>query len=394
MSIARRKSHRPRSVLVAIFTSGITGWKKRIGVFRYIGEGRPWNVRMAVNLQELQAAWGNRGDLDGILVNAPGVDPTICGFADMAIPMVLFNHNLPSSSPVFSRRNGVFFLHQDSSSIGMTAAQHLLSIGIYRSFVFLAPEAPTSWSEQRERAFSSVLQKKGFSCTRLTASQGHLESSAILSSLPRPIGLFAASDRTALHAFAIARMAKLRIPDELSIIGVDNDESICESSTPLLSSIATEPETFGYTAARLLDQLMEHPDRPSKDVVLRCKLNVVTRRSTPEGSPHGHLVTKALAYISSHAIDGIGPNDVAQHLGISRRLLDLRFSQIQHGSVLAAIQEQRLARVKEHLLHSSMTIEQITQACGFGSLNHLKKLFKGRFGMSMRQWRQLHQRSP
>lgn len=382
--------HKIRTVLIAIFTTGMTGWQKRSGVFRFIGEGKPWNVQIATTMEELKAAWHARGGLDGILLSAPNVDADLCGFADTDIPTVLFNLNLPQSSPIFSRKTGVVFLHHDSGSIGELAARHLLDAGTMRSFVFLAPNESASWSEQREASFAAALAKCGFSYTRFAATQDLPLIVKRLKTLERPIALFAASDRTALQAIALGRAAGLRIPDELAILGVDNDESICESTTPTLSSIATAPEILGYTAAQFLDQLMSRPNRPTRHVTIKCHLDVAVRASTPGGTPHGHLVEKAVAYIESHATDGIGPNDVAKHLGISRRLLDLRFAQVQHQTVLSIIQDCRLRNVQRKLLSSKATIEEITRTCGYNSPNHLKKIFKERFGMSMRQWQTQH----
>lgn len=383
---SNRQKLKVRTVLVAIFTTGMTGWQKRSGVFRYIGEGRPWNVQIATTADELKSAWQSHDKFDGLIVSAPDLDADLCGFANTDIPTVLFNLNLPIRSPIFARKNGVVFLHHDSASIGTLAAQHLLSTGLMRSFVFLAPNGTPVWSAQREASFAATLSKCGFAYAKLTARQDAEDAVRTLHSLEKPVGLFAASDKIALQAVSLARAASLRVPEDLAILGVDNDESICESTTPTLSSIATTPETLGYASAELLDQLMRCPNRPNRDVTITCKPNVVARESTPDGTPYGPLVEKALVYIDAHATDGIGPNDVAKHLGISRRLLDLRFAQVQRRSVLSVLQDRKLARVQQELQTATSTIEEITQRCGYNSPNHLKKLFKARFGMSMRHW--------
>ena len=381
------KASRCKTVLIAIFTVGMTGWQKRNGVFRYIGEGRPWNVQIAATKEEFKAAWSRRKNIDGLLVSAPNIDADMCGFANTSIPTVLFNLNIPTSSPIFSRKTGVVFLHHDSSSIGDMAARHLLSAGMLNSFVFLAPGNAASWANEREKAFAAALSKCNFQHTRLEAAQDNDKSLEILRSLEKPIGMFAASDRIALNAITLAREARLHVPDDIAILGVDNDESICESTAPTLSSIATSPETLGYTAAQLLDQLMAKPMRASRNVTLKCKLEISLRESTFGETPHGPLVEKACAYIDAHATDGIGPNDVAKHLGISRRLLDLRFSQVRHKSVLSIIQDAKLRNVQKQLLSTSSSIEKITHDCGYNSPNHLKKVFKTRLGMSMRDYR-------
>ena len=140
-------------------------------------------------------------------------------------------------------------------------------------------------------------------------------------------------------------------------------------------------------AAKLLDDLLTRPDRPPRSVTVKGKPSVAERGSTLGTKPYGHLVEKALAYISRYATDGIGPNDVAMHLHISRRLLDLRFSQTGQDSVLSTISRHKLQAVKKMLQETSCTIDMISQECGYGSPNHLMKVFKRKFGMSMRDYR-------
>ena len=137
----------------------------------------------------------------------------------------------------------------------------------------------------------------------------------------------------------------------------------------------------------MLDELISHPDRPPRNVTVKGKPSVAERGSTLGTQPYGHLVEKALAYIGRHATDGIGPDDVAMHLHISRRLLDLRFSQAGRGSVLSAISSRRLQAVKKMLEETAYTIDRISQECGYGSPNHLMKMFKRKFGISMRAYR-------
>lgn len=385
--MTKAKEVKSRNVLIAVSTMGLMGWQKRNGVFRYISEGKPWNIKLVSTTAELKSYCDSHAQIDGMIVSMPDIGPDICGFAGTDIPIVLFNINLPRTSSIFSRPRGVVFLHHDSWLIGETAANHLLSTGSFNSFAFLSPPKSVPWAEEREKAFSANIAKCGFTCTRLLADADPADAIQTLQSMPRPIGLFAASDRLALTAFAIAGAAELKIPEDISILGVDNDESICESTSPALSSISVAPDRFGYMAAKLLDELILRPDRPSRSVTVKGIPNVAERGSTLGTNPHGHLVERAIAYIRRHATDGIGPNDVAMHLRISRRLLDLRFSQTEQGTVLSAISGCRLEAVRKMLEDTSLTIDRISQNCGYGSPNHLMKVFKREFGLSMRDYR-------
>lgn len=376
-----------KNVAVVLFTTGYTGWQKRQGIFRYIGEGHPWNVRLVSSAEELESLKTSPERLDGALLSVP--DPTISldDYFDPTLPLVLFNINLAPSSAILRRTKGTVFIHHDSRLLGETAAAHLLACGRLRSFACLGEPGSPSWSVLRCDTFTARIERAGFACTRLTADREIRRLSADLAALPRPLGLFTASDRTALLALAACQAARLRVPADVAVLGVDDDEAICESTDPPLSSVRTNPDELGYIAATLLDELMKAPNRRSRHTTLQCRPSVTTRGTTDGAQPHGRVVAKALAFIAANATRGIGPDDVAHHLGISRRLLDLRFRSLAGESVLSAIQRTRLENVKRLLRETDETIESITAQSGYHAVNHLKKVFLKAFGMSMREWR-------
>ena len=385
-----RKASKQKSVLIILIATGLTGWQKRNGIFRYIGEGRPWDIRLVSTLDELNDLSRKDITFDGAIVSAADSEAYVAKSLPRDLPMVLFNINLPPSSPLLTRPTGKIFIHHDSYAIGETAANYLLSSGRIRSFAYLDTDEPAVWSDQRYSTFAKIIEKTGFPAHRLSSGDSQEGLAADLAALPRPIGLLVATDRLALLAYSACRKVGLSIPEDIAILGVDDDVTICESVRPSLSSVRTNPESVGYIAAKLLDDLMSAPRRKSRSVSLKNKPVVTVRESTIEGNPHGRTVERALSYISAHATDGIGANDIAHHLGISRRTLDARFREMTGSTVLAHIQSQRLDAVKKLLAETTDTIESITGQCGFGSANHLKKIFKRTFGCSMREWRLSH----
>ena len=179
---------------------------------------------------------------------------------------------------------------------------------------------------------------------------------------------------------------KIKIPKDIAILGVDNDTLICENAQPRLSSVQPDFGNEGHLAAEILDQMMNGKETSSSTVLVGVT-RIVQRESTAEQSHAGLLVQKALAYIDRHALEGIGVNDVVQHLNCSRRLADLRFRELQGTSIMQTIIEKRLDEVRRRLAGTKEKIDAIASACGFDNSNYLKNLFKKRFGMSMREFR-------
>ena len=177
------------------------------------------------------------------------------------------------------------------------------------------------------------------------------------------------------------------IPGKIALLGVDNDELLCNSTHPRLSSIRPDHYAEGAVAQRELEALMRaRKPRPAKSL-LCGRMEIVVRESTAPITPAARLMTHALEFIKRQAIHGIGPDDVADHLGISRRLLDLRFHELHSMSVARSILDVKLDAVKRLLAETDEYIVVISRKCGFPNPNHLKNVFAAKFGISMRDWR-------
>lgn len=137
----------------------------------------------------------------------------------------------------------------------------------------------------------------------------------------------------------------------------------------------------------MLDRMMRTPSAASPKPVFMPVGEVVERESTAPTPPAAHLVARALAYIHTHAAECISVSDVVRHLGISRRLADRRFGAATGTSLRRAIEDRRLALVKERLASTHLPINKISRLCGYANIQRLKYVFKTRFGMSMSTWR-------
>ena len=198
----------------------------------------------------------------------------------------------------------------------------------------------------------------------------------------------AATDYIAMQVLEACRAAKISIPEQIAIVGVDNDELLCNATRPTLSSIQPDHEGLGYFGAQILDCMMSGR-KLQKNIPSHVKcLKVIMRDSTRIVPPAGYMVREALAFIRANAARGISVNDIVNHIGVSRRLLYLRFKQMTGKAIHETILETRLENVKRKLTQTTEPLSQIAAECGIGSANRLSHLFHERFGIYPSRLRQ------
>ena len=183
----------------------------------------------------------------------------------------------------------------------------------------------------------------------------------------------------------IVTAAGVRVPQEIAVLGVDNEWILCTHMRPTLSSIHPDFERSGVLAAHCMERMLRrtapilHEIAPVKDIV--------ERESTAPSSPAGQMVARAEEFIRDHADENLHVEDIVRHLKVSRRLLFLRFRQITGHTVLDAIRTAQLERVRTLLRTTTLSITEICRLCRFRSENHLKRLFKQAFGQTMSDYR-------
>ena len=381
--------------------TGASGRDLMTGAFRYARAGRHWNIRllqMPDALTRETVEQFERDHVDGIIASELGIAGAPELLARSKIPLVVVG---PREKAIEKRTCNIAFIRNDEREIGRAAAKHFLGLGRFRSFGFVPTHGEYFWSSEREIGFREHLEAHGCTCRHFdsAAPHGSAADQAALENwvrrLPKPSAILSAWDLRATQVLDALNNLGIAVPDEVAVLGVDNDELLCDFTDPPLSSVLPDHEHAGYRAAEELQRLMS--GRKSKDgpKTVFCHLKgIVERESTKAMAPAAYLVDKALAFIDRHATSGIGVRDVVAHLGCSRRLADMRFSQFQHKTILETITERRLNEVLRQLKGSHQPILTISRQCGFPNANHLKKLFRARFGMSMRDWRKRHSRTP
>lgn len=376
-----------KRLVAALRLAGIAGQEKLAGIFRYFsevyGDDAPYDVRLFRTKAEFSPE-ALRAEMesgaDGFIVSIPESEATAELLACVDSPTIVMD--IPADS-LGKREKNLVFIRNSAAEIGREAAHYLIGQGVARAYAFLhavdGAGKPEGWSTERFRAFAATLRDNGLWCTELSG----VEDAA---KLRRPAAVLAANDDCAFKLAEFLRSRRIRVPQDIAVLGVDNEELICVNCRPRLSSVQPDFEREGYMAAKLVDEML-HGKAVTRTVLLVGVKTIVRRESTTEQSASGRLVQKALAYIDKHALQGIGVVDVVKHLKCSRRLADLRFRELQGRSILAAITERRLDEVKRRLAGTREKMDFIASECGYGNSTYLKNLFKKKFGMSMREWR-------
>ena len=292
----------------------------------------------------------------------------------------------------------------DNAPLGRCAAEYFLERK-FRHFAFIGQVNDASWSEQRRQTFSDRLAKDNFICTvypRLSQAARKDFSSEQknlcnwLSALPKPVAILVANDVRARQVLDSCLKAGLAVPQDVAVLGVDNDEMLCETTHPQLSSIQMSTEQAGFEAARALDGMMRgaHHGKRRQSIITYGFSHLVTRRSTETVQIADPLVARAVEFIRINAGITVTVQGLADHLNVSRRSLEIRFKSVMGHTVYTEIMRVRLKRVQTQLRDSSMTVDAIAETCGFAHASHLSEVFRQYFGMTMTAYRRQTRDAP
>jgi LacI family transcriptional regulator len=280
----------------------------------------------------------------------------------------------------------------DGAGIATLAIEHFIERG-FRHFAFCDL---TDVSCFRRRRFEEQLAKRELTCHVFEVQFGERNDwilgrdrkrlEAWLRKLPKPIGILAHNDVRGRHLVDACRRLGIAMPDEVAVLGVDNELPHCEMCTPPLSSIVTDAERVGFEAATLLDQLMKGQS-PSPNRILIPPLGIVVRQSTDVTATTDVHVAKAVRYIRQYASEGIDVGDVLRHVTISRTALDQRFLKALGHTPHEEIRRARLKRARELLGESNLTLEMIAERCGFRHAEYLGAVFRQEFGQTPGEYR-------
>lgn len=372
-------SPRPRRRQVALLVETSNAYARGLlqGIVHYIREHEPWSFHLMEQ--------GRGDDPPEWLAQWQG-DGIIARIETPRIARAIMRAGVPAVDVSAARLvPGLPWVETDDAQIARLAAEHLLERG-FKHFGFCG-DARFNWSAWRERHFCDRLRAAGaeVNCYRSAAeATGDIAAQVAdlrrwLAELPKPVGIMAAYDSRGQQVLDACRGAGLAVPAEVAVIGVDNDELLCDLATPPLSSVIPNAHRAGYEAAALLDGLMA--GRPiGAEARLIAPLGVAPRQSTDVLAVDDRDVARAVQFIREHACDGINVEDVLRAVPLSRRVLEQRFRRLLGRTPREEILQVRLARVRQLLSETDLPLYQIAERAGFEHAEYLSVVFKRETG--------------
>ncbi|MFP4052645.1 MAG: substrate-binding domain-containing protein [Phycisphaerae bacterium] len=357
------------------------------GICDYARPGREWTFRFgrgATNARDAQE-WG----ADGIITYVQ-TQQELDELMTLGIPTVAVTER--------ARHPRAACVSYDNKEAGRLAAQHLLQRG-FENFAFAA-SANNVVSDLRLKGFRQELDMKGRDC-----AVGILDDATVLSgipkpwaeldqqatewlrSLPQPVGVLAWRDLTAQGLTEACIQADLRVPTDVAIVGIDNDETFCEMGTPTISSVEMPFRQVGHRAAKILELMMlegEPPERPTL-IKPRC---VISRQSTDIVAVEDDAIATAMEFIRDHASEPISVREVLQATKVSRRSLENRFKRVTGNTPLEEIHRVRVELGKQYLARTDMTVSDVATSSGFRSAKRFSAVFQKLTGLKPSEYRQ------
>jgi LacI family transcriptional regulator len=376
-----------RHVALLIETAGSYGRGLLAGVARYNREHGGWSTYFRPRpVSEPLPSWLAKWKGDGILARVDSKE--VAEFIlQLGIPAVNLRMNVPALP--------IPYVGLNHSEVGVLAATHLRDRG-FRSYGFCGrPRGIHPGLDERGDKFREVVTKAGFPFSQFhaRAQEGVLgwekEQQQIvkwLETLPRPVGILASNDERGLEVLDACRRRGFTVPDEVAVVGVDNDEPLCELAIPPLTSIDPNPMQIGYEAAQMLDQLMAGKKKLPL-VHLLSPRGIIVRRSSDTLASEDSDVNDALHFIRDRFAKNIGVTDVLAHVGVSRGVLQQKMKKILGRTVHQEIERVRLTRAKELLAMGNLSIKQVAREVGFSSPQYLTRVFRAVVGETPAKYR-------
>jgi len=298
-----------------------------------------------------------------------------------AITVPLVNTSSRSAEPLLPA------VRADNVEAGRKAAEHLMARGFGR-YVFVG-RLGFGFSIARLAGFSAALEAAGYAVEQVPVVDDSLV--AWLSAVDEPVGVLATDDRVAQKLIDTASQAGVAVPEQVAVIGVDDDEFICEADPVPISSVDVRGEAVGYRAAELLDAMLHGEPAPAEPIIVPCG-EVMTRRSTDTIAVADPAVRDAVRYIREHAYARMRIDDMMDGLRVSRRTLEKRFKAEFGRTLHDEVQRVRLDRARELLTRSDLNIDAIADRTGFSDRKWFSRAFRALTGMPPGRYRTAHRR--
>jgi LacI family transcriptional regulator len=378
-------SHAPNiAVLVELSNSHARGLIR--GVSRYAQTHGPWKLHLLERLrpkdiQRSLKTW----QCDGLIakVKTPAIAEQL---GKSGIPVV----NVSGMTTI----GRWLRVDTDDSAVCWLATSHLLDRG-YRLFGFCGMPK-YEWSRRRGALHAAELARRGMICHTIELPSLTFETSLSqkdrrrliqwIATIPKPAGILACGDYCGRVVLEVCAEAEVAVPDMVGVIGVDNDEAICELCNPPLSSIESNCDQIGYVAAETLAQLLRGI-RPESWESLIKPTKLVCRRSTDASAVGEPVVAEAIRFIRAYASGDLGVVEIARHVKVSRRYLELQFRGILGRSIFSEILRVRLETAQRLLGDTDWKLDIIAERSGFKHASRMSVVFLKKLGFRPGQYR-------
>lgn len=403
--------------LVAVILDAARPYDRLVigGIARYVRESAGWRLYVEEDpLEKLPDL--SRWQGDGIIAN----------FDDRQVARAVQGLSLPvvgvgGGYGWHDATSGIPYVYTDNVAIGRLGAEHLLACGLESLAFYGYPRTATSgWSEERADAFAAAARAAGRPChvftgRHATARRWHDLQGELcewLLGLPRPVGLMACNDIRARHVLEACRTLDLRVPHDVAVLGVDNDEMICDLTSPSLSSIDQSARRIGYEAAAILDRLMGRPDPrghaapspasgseddseadsiPARRVI--PPIGVVPRASTDTTATHDEAVLLVLRRLKSQPCFRPDIPGLASEACVSRSTLEKRFARVVGRSIHDEFVRVRLAALRRLVVETDLPLKAIALRAGFRSVQYMTTFLHRHTGLTPARLRSVERRA-
>lgn len=357
------------------------------GIAQYARSHHPWAAFLDDEARaEVDPQWLRNKKWHGV-ISRHATPSFIEQCASLGLPLVDLNDCPPT--------DGVPKIRPDNVAVGHLGAEHFIERG-YRHFGF-SGFADLSWSGERRDGFVEALRLAGHNCDvhdvqypgDLTPFWDAKQSTTLsnwLRHLPKPVAVMACNDMRALQVAGAAQAAGLLVPEEVAVLGANNDTTRCELAYPPLSSVATNSFQSGYLAAEQLAHMMERKTLEHLDRRVE-PLGVVTRQSTDILAMGDKNVAAAISFIREHACHGISVDDVLRQAFASRSQLEKKFRRFIGRSPQAEIRRVQVEKIRQLLFETNFPLKKIADLAGFEHVEYMCVVFKRLTGASPGEYR-------
>ncbi|WP_018968576.1 xylose operon transcription regulator XylR [Rubritalea marina] len=374
----------PRVALI-VETSLSVGQGILMGISDYVKKYGPWSVYAFPHaLDQAPRQWFKHWKGDGIIARLQNEEIREA-VMDKGVPVVdVLGVCRPPEAAL---------VHVDDNAISVMVAEHFIEQR-FREFAYIGLEKE-NWSVNRERSFRTRVEEARGGYRSLLLSRETFEQTAWdelvelvanwIAKLPVFTGIMLSSDAEGLLVQEACRRAERIVGQDIGLVGVGNDPTLCNLNNPPLSSVDVDIESVGYQAASLLDSMMAGKQGPNEPLWIMPRRVIARKSSDFVASPDEDLA-RALQYISSHYAESLSLDTIARHSGLSRSSLQRKFRQILNRTVF---EEVTLARVRAamELLQTDISIDEIAELTGFGYAQSMGRVFRKKLGHSPKHYR-------